>query len=404
MKKKTKSSRPIHPFPARMAPDLAFEKLRKVSKRAVVLDPMAGSGTVLRQAIDLGLRARGFDLDPLAVLMSKVWTTPVKDSAIERCLLKTLKTERRLRSSSILLPWIDKDAETKAFIDYWFARPQKRDLRRLSYVLMKLDAASGNRDLAAINVLKIAFSRLIITKESGASLARDVSHSRPHKVAEASDYRVMPEFVRSVNQLRSQLRSSPPKGNCKVSSGDARSLKIVKADSVDVVMTSPPYLNAIDYMRGHRLSLVWLGYSLCDLRKIRSDSIGAERGPEREGAENEAEEIKIAMGKISKLPNRHKKMIYRYVNDIKEMMSEIARVLRPKGRAVLVVGNSCLKNVFIKNADGIIKAGTQAGLRLFARTERELPDTKRYLPMPIQRGEALGKRMRTETILTFGIR
>ena len=85
------------------------------------------------------------------------------------------------------------------------------------------------------------------------------------------------------------------------------------------------------------------------------------------------------------------------------MMSEIARVLRPEGRAVLVVGNSCLKNVFIRNADGIVKAGSQAGLRLFAKIERDLPDTRRYLPMPIQRREALGMRIRTETILTFGV-
>ena len=403
MKKNAKSVRSIHPFPARMAPDLAFKKLQRLSHGKVVLDPMAGSGTVLRQAMDLGLRARGFDLDPLAVLMSKVWTTSVRDSAIENCLSKVLKAARSLRSSSISLPWIDGSAETKAFVNYWFAQPQRCDLRKLSYVLMKVCAGNSDRNVAAMNVLKVAFSRLIITKDNGASLARDVSHSRPHKVAEVSSYKVMPEFVRSVNHLRNQLRAMPPKGECKVQRGDARALKRVKDKSVDVVMTSPPYLNAIDYMRGHRLSLVWLGYSMSDLRRIRSDSIGAERGPETKESRSEFEEIKEAMGKISKLPNRHKQMISRYAHDIKSMMSEIARVLHPRGRAILVVGNSCLKNVFVRNADGIVKAGSQVGLRLLARTERDLPDTKRYLPMPVQRRKALGKRMRTEAILTFGV-
>ena len=336
--------------------------------------------------------------------MSKVWTTPVRDSAIEGCLSKVLKAVGKLRAGSVSLPWMDNDAETRAFVDYWFAKRQRRDLRRLSYTLMKLCATNGGRNIAAMNVLKIAFSRLIITKESGASLARDVSHSRPHKVAEDSRYEVMTEFVRSVNQLRAQLKAAPPKGGCKVSPGDARSLKRVKADSVDIVMTSPPYLNAIDYMRGHRLSLVWLGYTMSDLRKVRAESIGAERGPESSEEAEDCKEIQKAMGAIGKLSDRHKRMIYRYAHDVKDMMTEIARVLRPQGRAILVVGNSCLKNVFIRNADGIVEAGSQAGLRLFARAERDLPDTKRYLPMPIQRGEALGKRMRTETILTFGVR
>jgi tRNA G10 N-methylase Trm11 len=401
--RRAKNIRSVHPFPARMAPDLAFKKLRKIRRGKLVLDPMAGSGTVLRQAMDLGLRAYGFDLDPLAVLMSKVWTTPVRDDAIEDYLSKVMKSVRSLRLSSISLPWIDKDDETEAFIGYWFARPQKRDLRKLSYVLMKLSATSSSRNIAAINVLKVAFSRLIITKDSGASLARDVSHSRPHKVCEGSTYKVMPGFVRSVNQLRDQLRGTPPKGDCKVRSGDARSLKAIKAESVDVVMTSPPYLNAIDYMRGHRLSLVWLGYTISDLRRIRSDSIGAERGLESNESNEECEGIEEAMGRLSKLPTRHRRMISRYARDIKGMMSEISRVLHPKGRAILVVGNSCLKDVFIKNADGIVEAGSQAGLRLLARTERDLPNTRRYLPIPIRRREALGKRMRTETILTFGV-
>lgn len=64
--------RTIHPFPARMAPELALSALASLKKGSIVLDPMAGSGTVLRQALALGHRAIGFDMDPLAVLMSRV--------------------------------------------------------------------------------------------------------------------------------------------------------------------------------------------------------------------------------------------------------------------------------------------------------------------------------------------
>jgi DNA modification methylase len=403
MKKKIKkrAARAIHPFPARMAPELVFRKLKYLAKGSIVLDPMAGSGTVLRQATDLGLRARGFDVDPLAVLMSKVATTRIDDEEFEKYLFGVIAEIKKLRSVS--LPWIDDDVETRKFINYWFAPKQRRELRRIAYVFHKRSRRASKTKEPLLNLLKIAFSRLIITKERGASLARDVSHSRPHKVAEESDYQVLSSFVRSAKQLRDQLKNMQPSGNCKVDQGDTRSLRKIRNRSVHIVMTSPPYLNAIDYMRGHRLTLVWLGYRLFQLRKIRSNSIGAERGPSDRSTSRDLEKIQGSMGNIKKLPQRHKNMIARYAQDIQGMMKEIARVLRPDGRAILVVGNSCLQNVFISNSNAIAKAGSQTGLRLFAKTERELPDTKRYLPLPSRRSNPLAKRMRTETILTFGL-
>src|ERR1700677_4612004 len=123
--------RPIHPFPARMAPELAIARLKTLAKKSVVLDPMAGSGTVLRQASQLGHRAVGFDTDPLAILMSRVWTTPVIDEAVDRITKKVLIAANAMSDSAFDLPWIDKDPETSQFIDYWFADRQQADLRRL---------------------------------------------------------------------------------------------------------------------------------------------------------------------------------------------------------------------------------------------------------------------------------
>ena len=59
----------IHPFPARMAPELAGRSLVTVPDGGLVLDPMCGSGTVARAAVEKGLRCVGTDVDPLAVLM-----------------------------------------------------------------------------------------------------------------------------------------------------------------------------------------------------------------------------------------------------------------------------------------------------------------------------------------------
>ena len=100
------------------------------------------------------------------------------------------------------------------------------------------------------------------------------------------------------------------------------------------------------------------------------------------------------------LTPRHTAMVRRYAEDIYCMMSEVSRVLKPNGRAVLVVGNSCLKGNFIKNSAGVTRAGKMVGLRLVHETERELPNQSRYLPMPSQSHAPLGRRMRNESVLT----
>jgi hypothetical protein len=91
----------VHPFPARMAADIALRRLRRLSPNSLVLDPMAGSGTVLRTASDVGHRGVGFDLDPLAVLMARVWTRPVNpDRLVATPNFPGLMTTRKPTSTS----------------------------------------------------------------------------------------------------------------------------------------------------------------------------------------------------------------------------------------------------------------------------------------------------------------
>jgi hypothetical protein len=385
--------RTVHPFPARMAPELAIDGMRGLSSNSVVLDPMMGSGTVVRHAAELGHRAIGFDIDPLAVLMTRVWTTSVDQQQLERTIQQVKKIVAR-RRGGISLPWIDADLETARYVDYWFDLRQQASLRLLAYALHKVRLVPTTRD--SVDVLRLALSRIIITKERGASLARDVSHSRPHKTSVTSDFDVMAAFDTSVRTVARLLLSMPPKQPVSVALGDARDLKNVSGASVDAVVTSPPYLNAIDYMRGHRMALVWLGHKLGDLRRIRSGAIGAERAPDRLSG-GDIRLVRRALG-APELTPRIESMVLRYCHDISQMMSEISRVLKRGGRAILVVGNSSLRGAFVHNSEGVVRAAELAGLVLKANVERELPAQHRYLPLS---GSALAKRMRTEAVLSF---
>lgn len=380
-----------------MAPEIAVDEVAQLKGAATVLDPMSGSGTVIREAVARGHTAIGFDLDPLAVLMGAVATRRVDPNELETAADTLLAAAERLDSKRISLPWIDDDDETRQFISYWFGEPQIDELRRLAF-LLNCSGRYGLRVFARqiIDAMKLGLSRTIITKEQCASLARDTSHSRPHKVASTSDYSVFQGFRRSVSQLASRLETVAPKGKAVVAIGDARKVKLSEK-SVDLVVTSPPYLNAIDYMRGHRLSLVWLGYKISSLRRIRSSSIGAERSPDLSPSNPPHSAAHFAQN--PGFPSRYRRMVDRYLLDIDGITREIARVLKRGGKATLVVGNSCLAGTFIRNADFVREAAERAGLHLLENSERELPARNRYLP--IGRDGALAKRMRTESVLKF---
>lgn len=389
--------RPIHPFPARMAPEIALVQLERAKRGSVVLDPMAGSGTVLRHAIHLGHQAIGVDMDPLAVLMARVWTSRLETDRFVRGAQELVESVKALKNKEVELPWIDEDPETSNFIDYWFGEEQRTILRRFAFLLNRMKRT----DQTLVNAYRIALSRVIITKDRGASLARDVSHSRPHKSWDESDYDVIRGFELSVNRIAPLLEKDPAEGSATVHSGDARKISAVASQSVDVVLTSPPYLNAIDYMRGHRMSLVWFGHRLASLRTIRSDSIGAERAPNQARDDGAHTRVRLAMCARDSLSGAESKMVDRYAGDLLGMTAEIFRVLKPKGTATLVVGNSCLKGTFVKNSDGVSAAAKENGLQLVSEDIRELPQKHRYLPTPKQQDAPLGKRMKTESIITF---
>lgn len=387
----------VHPFPARMAPELALAGLRDLPASAIVLDPMVGSGTVVRQAVSLGQNAMGFDLDPLAVLISKVSTVEVEDSEIVESADRLIAAARALDNDDFTLPWIDGDAEAEAFVEFWFGEVQRNALRRFAFLLIAPEELDISESVA--DVLRVALSRIIITKHQCASLAQDTSHSRPHKVATTSTYDVMRGFAQSVIMVRRRLASILGRsGSARVAMGDARSLSIVADNSVDAVMTSPPYLNAIDYLRGHRLSLIWLGHRLGDLSAARSASIGSERRPDVPLGDALLD-VRAAVGDIRLLPSRFQGIVDRYVIDLHRMVSEVFRTLKCGGKATFVVGDSCLRGVYIRNSEALAAAAEKVGLSETRRVERDLPTQHRYLPTP--KGGALGKRMRQEIVLSF---
>ncbi|WP_146122362.1 site-specific DNA-methyltransferase [Burkholderia multivorans] len=374
-----------------MASDIALDRLREFAPGSLIVDPMAGSGTVLRTASELGLRGAGFDLDPLAVLMTRVWTTKIDTSEL-------IKLGDRVIAAAITinhpkLEWIDNCVETKEFVQFWFEPKQIEPLRKLAFVLRGIEGPYGD-------ALRLALSRIIVTKERGASLARDTSHSRPHRTFFGNDYDVMRGYRVSVRQLADRLSGERLIGGVVANVGDARNMDIVPSGMVDAVVTSPPYLNAIDYLRGHKLALVWLGANIPEIRRVRGISIGAEHRP--------GGNIHVLHGdlmsdcrQLSKLPARQFGIVARYVNDLLWLYAEFRRIIKPEGKVISVVGDSCLRGIDIPNARLNSMAARAVGLKEGRTWRRSIPSRNRYLPTSSKNDAKLSKRMTSEFVMEF---
>ena len=244
-------------------------------------------------------------------------------------------------------------------------------------------------------------SGTIVTKKIGVSLAADVSHSRPHRIYDQAPVKAIDAFLRRASRVADTISRSPIFDGTRLAAvrkGDAKNLPMA-ADSIDCVITSPPYISAIDYLRGHRLSLVWLGYTLTQIRLINRPR------PKRRVPEP-IRRIAAASMSTSNLgtPSRSlTKLVEGYTAEMGAVTKEIARTLVPGGTAVIVVGNPTITGTHVDTAEIFKALNSLIGLHLVSESTRPIPGSSRYLPPPgsMPRNSPLSKRLAEEAILTL---
>jgi len=383
-----------------MAPELALDAIGGNKKSLKVLDPMSGSGTVPAVARANGHRAIGIDSDPLSVLLAKTWTTSTELEKVEETARNVLQRAKclflRIRYGDA---YPTQDEKTRKFLRFWFDNYSRKQL----YCLATCIGRTRNQQIR--NVLWAGFSRLIIAKKSGASRAMDLSHSRPHRVFDVAPLKPFAGFLRAVTRVAENCPVRHKKGigpAAQIQLGDARNIPLRK-ETIDLVVTSPPYLNMIDYMRCSKFSLVWMGHTVAALSEIRSGSIGTEKTSKAKAQCPMVSRAMVEMCDLDIVEKRDKLMLEKYVTDMKLAIFEVARVLKPEGRAVYVIGNSNLKGAFIENSTAARSLAENTDLRLINEQVRELPPNRRYLPPPSssKSGGNLQGRMRTEVVLSF---
>ncbi|MCI0659724.1 MAG: hypothetical protein L0220_01485, partial [Acidobacteria bacterium] len=346
----------------------------------------------------------GVDLDPLALLSTKVKVSPLNPAKMAQIGLDLAEeAERNLqRSRKVIEADLESrfDDKTAKFVDYWFSRETQLELTALIREIERVSAP----DIRSF--LQLAFSAIIITKSGGVSLAWDLGHTRPHKFikGQAKSYRpAFSEFRRRVTKNASglsQVATLPQRAS--IQFGNAEALKLDN-DSVDLLFTSPPYpSNAIDYMRAHKFSLVWFGHKIDDLSELRSQYIGGEKTTGYAFMDLPPATKRLT-DQIAETDAKKGLALWRYYSEMRRVLTEAFRVLRPGSAAIFVVGSSVMRGIDTCVQNCLSEIGQFVGLEFVGNARRQLDRDRRMLPASAltQQSSQVEARMHEEHIIAF---
>lgn len=386
----------IHPYPAKLIPHIPrfFLESSIADSARTILDPFCGSGTVLLETVLSGRNAIGADANPLARLISAAKLRPMSGPRIRKSVARLLDRIPR-RSAGDLTGVLN--------VDHWFHPHVQRGLLRVR------DAVFETRDVALRELYMVALSATI----RDVSLAdprlsvpvrlRANQYERGHWLYEKTQDRirqlqcvdVREAFARRLDRVVRQveeLAEARPSGRLLRIESCARALHNTDNASVDMVISSPPYLGAQKYVRASSLSLTWL--RLCsdsELASIERLSVGREHFRSDECAQvqctghRRADALIRAVRKQNPLRAR---IASQYMLEMREALEEVKRVLVPRGHAVLVLGASKICGRVFDTPQFLVDIAQSIGFEL-----------RLHLVDPIRSRALMTKRNRTAGVI-----
>jgi site-specific DNA-methyltransferase (cytosine-N4-specific) len=358
----------LHPYPAKFVAALPRRVIEALTEPGdLVLDPFAGSGTALVEALLLGRRAVGGDLNPVAVVSARAKTQCLGEGRLARLagFREALDAESEaLLEVAPLLPlpaaWEPVDGRRFRGLKFWFSEQVAKELTALKMVLAR------EEEPACRAVLEMCFSAIVVTvswQDSDTRYVRRRKRLPPGSVTRLFE-RKLAETLAALEDLGRRIESSAAVVAC-----DAREIDYVEPGSVRLAVTSPPYPNAYSYHLYHQNRILWLDEDPWD---FKAREIGHHRAYSAAGGMGESD----------------------FRDDMTRSLAGIREALTPDGHAVVVVGDSIVRGELVPNDRVVVEAAGDAGLELAAVFNRVIdPKRKSFNP-------AIGK-IKTEHVLVF---
>lgn len=382
----------LHHYPAKMINQIPLVLLPiYANKGDTILDCFSGSGTTLMQARLYGMNAIGRDINPLAVLISRVKSTNLN--------INKLKAEVK-----ILYDTIDKikvnENEIPKFPnkDFWFEKNVQYDLAKILTSIKKIENKKYRE------FLLVCFSS-IIRKVSNADtkIVPPVKSKKMLKLIrkgrKIDPLGIFKEAVSlNLERVSNFSRDCVKSTTVGVKKGNAKKLRL-KDNSIDLVITSPPYISAQKYARSTQLEMYWLGLVRDNIKKIDLNTLGTERVY--------VEEFKTITDTGYSLLDKYIRLIkkndeerayitYKYFKDMQEVISEIYRVLKPNKNFILVIGNNKITKIYLPNHEILSEIAESVG---FVKEDEYIDDIK-YRGFMTKRNKTAGL-IDSEWILIF---
>ena len=303
-----------HWFPGNFIPQIPTAFIEILSKpNDLVFDPFSGSGTTAIEAARLGRKAIMSDRISACVMIGRgklVMETAGLDRHVRSEILANCTWHQRCRSDLL-----GKNGEgSDPSLSRWFTGETLSQLRYLWQVVEQQSVDSSR------HILMLLFSDVLFACASPGVAVTSSGKRRRHHWGWVADnvYPRQPVEHDAIALMEERLLSVPNRGStCAasrvlVTQQDARCLALLP-NSVDLVVTSPPYVGMIDYARANRLLYAWMGWSLDTERETE---IGA------------------------RFKRRRLQGFIEYLEDMRLCWSELHRVLRPGGYCAVVIGES----------------------------------------------------------------
>ena len=389
----------IHAYAASFGEDLARELIQEsTEERSVVLDPFVGAGTTALEAVLLNRNSVGIDVDPIACKISRVLTSRMNSRYLKDA---TEYLQEELRSFETVLV---SDPElyqglgsgstfnigSRVFqvpcepaIAFWF------DPTHMATLSVIRDAVARELDPLVRQVFEVAISSSIIRKwPNTLSYAMDIDHSRPHRPHDlkvksieaqfALFYRVLNRVVGTILGIQEALAMVGAAAT--IQEGDSfHRLSMLETDSIDFVLTSPPYLNAIDYPRAHKFSQWWLSPQLVPL--ARSEYLGL-RQAAANGSDGDCLTMipALADSLTPFMDTSIYRTISRYVMDLAAVMGQLHRVAKARARVAFVVADNYKAGLVLPVSAIVANLLQHNGFSSVKTTNRVIKTTRRRYP------------------------
>ena len=351
----------LHKYPAKFIPEYPRWAIKKYATgKRLVLDPFCGSGTTNVEAKLAGCNSFAVDPDPLARLIVKVKTTNLKEEMLfhERDrIFKGLENAH----TNLELP------DSYDFLKLWFRPNVAQELFALKKII------SRTKDENVRDFLLICFSS-IIRKVSNADpklVLPKISKFMRIKEQEGRQIDVFGTFKKTLNnQIENILQFSKitsPKVTVKIAGTDARNIHL-KENAISVAVTSPPYLNAHDYVRAHKLEMYWLDMAKDSKSLIELDRsyVGTEKFYSHEYATlpyTSIDELDKKIDKISLIDQKRAYIVARFFNDMQKNFDQIYTILENGGHYVMFVGNNIVRKIEVPTHKYMIELAKRSGFK-----------------------------------------